>query len=226
MSGPEDVAGSQTLERGLAVLRALGESASGLTTSEAADACGLHRSVIYRLLISLERTGFATRDSEGRYRPGPALTSLARAVPELREVVAPELERLADAVSATACLIEVRAGAAVTVLIAEPRINGPIFTYRLGNRDPLDRGAGGIASLASAPYATGEDERITRAREAGYVVTRGELNAGALGVAAPLPGWNVRAAIAVVSTRDDDADPMIAGVTEAVARLEHSRRLG
>ena len=53
--------GSQTLERGLAVLLELGRHPQGLTTSEVASRCGLHRSITHRLLVSLHRTAFASR---------------------------------------------------------------------------------------------------------------------------------------------------------------------
>ena len=55
--------GSQTLDRGLAVLRELGRHPEGLTTSQVATSCGLHRSITHRLLVSLHRSGFASRDS-------------------------------------------------------------------------------------------------------------------------------------------------------------------
>ena len=219
MTTAEDAGGSQTLERGLAVLVTIGEGTKGLTATEAAEACGLHRSVIYRLLVSLERTGFATRDAEGRYRPGPALSALARNVPELRDIVQPELEAMASHAGATASLVEVRGNAAVTTLIAEPRVSGPLFTYRLGNRDPLDRGAGGIAALASGPPASSESGRVTETRTRGYIVTRGELTPGAIGVAAPLPGWPVRAAISLLSSRHDDEPLLVAAVASTAARI-------
>ncbi|MGZ4168889.1 MAG: helix-turn-helix domain-containing protein, partial [Solirubrobacteraceae bacterium] len=41
---------SLTLERGLRVLRVLGEHPEGLTVSELADALATHRAGIYRLL--------------------------------------------------------------------------------------------------------------------------------------------------------------------------------
>jgi DNA-binding IclR family transcriptional regulator len=88
--------GSQTLERGLLVLAALAEHADGLTASQVAARTGLHRSIAYRLLVSLERTGFAERDDSSRYRAGPALASLASRVrPRLRDVAEPVLHRLA-----------------------------------------------------------------------------------------------------------------------------------
>jgi hypothetical protein len=54
--------GSQTLERGIAALVELSRHPSGLTTSQVATRCDLHRSIANRLLVSLVRTGFAVRD--------------------------------------------------------------------------------------------------------------------------------------------------------------------
>lgn len=49
----------QTLERGLAVLLALGSSEYPLTMSEIADECELPRAVARRMLLSLEEMGYA-----------------------------------------------------------------------------------------------------------------------------------------------------------------------
>ena len=72
-------------------------------------------------------------------------------------------------------------------LVAEPPSDGPRFSYRLGNRDPLDRGAGGVAALAAGPPQPGEPDRVATARAQGFITTHGELNAGAHAIAAPLP---------------------------------------
>ncbi|WP_280331325.1 IclR family transcriptional regulator [Nocardia wallacei] len=152
MPRTEPTDGAQTLERGLAVLVELSRHPDGLTIAQVATACGLHRSITTRLLVSLQRTGFARRDQSGAYRVGPAVAELlGRARPRLREVAGPVLERLARTVDATASLVEVIDGFAVTTLVAEPPTDGPRFSYRLGNRDPLDRGAGGVAALAPPP---------------------------------------------------------------------------
>ncbi|WP_280277264.1 IclR family transcriptional regulator, partial [Nocardia wallacei] len=156
MPRTEPTDGAQTLERGLAVLVELSRHPDGLTIAQVATACGLHRSITTRLLVSLQRTGFARRDESGAYRVGPAVAELlGRARPRLREVAGPVLERLARTVDATASLVEVIDGFAVTTLVAEPPTDGPRFSYRLGNRDPLDRGAGGVAALAAAPPRPG-----------------------------------------------------------------------
>ncbi|WP_216895402.1 IclR family transcriptional regulator [Nocardia alni] len=204
---PEPTDGAQTLERGLAVLVELSRHVDGMTTAQAAAACGLHRSITTRLLVSLQRTGFAHRDEAGAYRVGPAVFGLlGLSHPHLRDVAAPVLDRLARTVDATASLVEVVDGYAVTTLVAEPPSNGPRYSYRLGNRDPLDRGAGGVAALAAGPPQPGESDRVTAARTHGYIITHGELNLGAHAIAAPLPGWGALAAINIVTNRQDIID--------------------
>ncbi len=216
---PEAV-GSQTLERGLLLLAELARHGPGLTATEAAAATGLHRSIVYRLLVSLERTGFAARLDTGRYRLGPEAEALGhRPGPALRAVAEPVLGWLAQEVDATASLVEAQGGAAVTTLVAEPPTGGPRFSYRLGSRDPLDRGAGGLAAGAAMPPTPGEADRLAGIRRAGYVITHGELTPGAIGAAAPLPGWGLRAAVCLVG-----ADPALA--TRAIEPLlEAARRI-
>jgi IclR family pca regulon transcriptional regulator len=52
----------QSLERGLAVLRALGNARTPLTLSEAAQASGLSRAVTRRLLLTLAHLGYVRQD--------------------------------------------------------------------------------------------------------------------------------------------------------------------
>lgn len=222
---PEPGGGSQTLERGLALLVELGRHPQGLTTTDAAVACRLHRSITHRLLVSLQRTGFAARDAEGRYTVGPAAADLAdHGRPRLRDVAEPVLHRLAAVLDATASLVEVVGDAVVTTVVAEPPTDGPRFSYRLGNRDPLDRGAGGLAGLASGPARPGEPDRVAGIREVGHVTTYAELNPGAYGVAAPLPGWQVLAAVNVVTSRKElvttAVEPVLRAVRDITAALD------
>lgn len=212
--------GSQTLERGLAVLVELGRHPAGLNTSQVAAAVGLHRSIAHRLLVSLHRTGFAARDDEGRYLVGPTVgTLLTGNRPDLRAVAEPVLTRLAQQLDATASLVEVVGDAAVTTVVAEPPTDGPRFSYRLGNRDPLDRGAGGLAALAAGPPRAAEPPRVAAVREAGYVVTHAEVNPGAYGIAAPLPGWPVLAAVNIVTADPELSVTSIEPLLRAVADI-------
>ena len=213
--------GSQTRERGLLVLVALAEHAEGLTATEVAARTGLHRSIAYRLLVSLERTGFAQRDPSSRYRAGPALTSLAgRVRPRLRDVAEPVLHRLAVTLDATASLVEVVGDAAVATIVAEPPTDGPRFSYRLGSRDPLDRGAGGLAALASGEPATHDTDRVREVRRVGFATTYGEVNPGAYGAAAPLRGLPGRlASVTVITHREEVVERAVPLVVAAAAEI-------
>ncbi|MFD7868255.1 IclR family transcriptional regulator [Streptomyces sp. NPDC057682] len=222
MTPPNDTesGGSQTLERGLAILVELSRHSEGLNTSQVAAATGFHRSIAHRLLVSLHRTGFASRDDEGRYAVGPAVSGiLGESGPSLRVVAEPVLQRLARQVDATASLVEIIGTAAVTTVVAEPPTDGPLFWYRKGSRDPIDSGSGGLACLASGPPRAGEPERVQSIREAGFVSTHSEVNVGAYGIAAPLPGWPVRAALNVVTADPAIAELAVVHVMEAVAFL-------
>jgi DNA-binding IclR family transcriptional regulator len=218
--------GSQTLERGLLVLATLATHAEGLTVAQAAEESGLHRSIVHRLLTSLARTGFAERDASSRYRVGPALISLAGQMrPRLRATAEPVLQKLASDLDATASLVEVIGDAAVATVVAEPPTNGPRFSYRLGNRDPLDRGAGGLAALASADPAPGDPWRVREVRDAGYAATYGELNPGAYGAAAPIRGLSdTRASVNVVTNREDVMGAAVPRIMAAAQEISEAMR--
>ncbi|HCE60351.1 MAG TPA: IclR family transcriptional regulator, partial [Janibacter terrae] len=90
--------GSQTLDRGLRILELLArdERSDGATMSGLADALGVGRPVVYRLVATLEEHRLVTRD-EGRVRLGLGVQRLTGAVvPALRERARPVLAALAD----------------------------------------------------------------------------------------------------------------------------------
>ena len=61
---------SQTLDRGLRVLEVVAESPDGLTVTELAAALGIGRTVVYRLVVTLEQHAFLRRSADGRCRLG------------------------------------------------------------------------------------------------------------------------------------------------------------
>ncbi|WP_448319604.1 IclR family transcriptional regulator [Streptomyces sp. CO7] len=214
--------GSQTLERGLTALRLIAGRPEGLTAGEVASELGVHRSIAYRLLAALVRQGFAHRDGTGRHRPGVAFYTLAElARPPLLDAARPVLHDLAAHLGVTACLVVAEAGQAVAVAVVEPPGAGPRLSYRVGSRDPLERGAGGLALLAARPAVEGEPDRVAEVRSRGYAATGEELIPGVFGVAAPV-GRAVGeepAAVTVLTHRKELADGAVAAVLEAAARL-------
>ena len=87
---------SQTLDRGLRVLRVLAESPEGLTVTELASRLQVNRTVVYRLVSTLEQHGLLRRDARSRLFVGLGVLHLASAVqPLLRDLAMPVLRSLA-----------------------------------------------------------------------------------------------------------------------------------
>ena len=78
---------SQTLDRGLRVLRVLAESPEGLTVTELSSRLQVNRTVVYRLISTLEQHGLVRRDARSRLFVGLGVLHLASAVqPLLRDL--------------------------------------------------------------------------------------------------------------------------------------------
>ncbi|GAA4677949.1 helix-turn-helix domain-containing protein [Streptomyces chumphonensis] len=187
---------SQTLDRGLRVLKLLADTDHGLTVTELSHKLGVNRTVIYRLLATLEQHSLIRRDLGGRARVGLGVLGLGRQVhPLVREAALPSLRSLAEEVGATAHLTLVDGSDALAVAVVEPSWTDYHVAYRPGFRHPLDRGAAGRAILAGRhPDADPLDS---------YVLTHGELEAGASGAAAPLLGVaGIEGSVGVVMLSD------------------------
>ncbi|MBI3688873.1 MAG: helix-turn-helix domain-containing protein [Actinobacteria bacterium] len=192
---------AQTLDRGLRVLAALAESPQGLSAAEIAEQLGVARPIVYRLLTTLQAHGLARRAADRRFRLGLAVLALARNVqPLLRDVALPVLRTLAGRVGATAHLTVADGDEALAVAVVEPSWTDYHVGYRVGSRHPLGLGAAGRA-IAADP--TGSDRND-------WVVTTGELQPGAHGVAAPVRGvTGLRASVGVVAL--GTLDPAVVG---------------
>lgn len=202
---PVNAAGSarsRTLEKGVRVLEVLANHPDGLGVVELAKAVGVHRTVAYRLLGTLRSHRLVAQTPDGRYRSGAGLLTLSAATHhDLRQAAQPHLTRLADALGATAFLTVCEVDEAVSTCVVEPHHAGLRVTYRVGLRHPLTVSAAGLAILAGRAPTNGERPEVTRGRELGYLVTAGELECGAWGLATPLPGsrWRTEASIGVVA---------------------------
>ncbi|MCI0386559.1 IclR family transcriptional regulator [Streptomyces sp. CNQ085] len=205
---------SQTLDRGLRVLKLLADTDHGLTVTELSVRLGVNRTVVYRLLATLEQHSLVRRDLGGRARVGLGVLRLGRQVhPLVREAALPALRALADDVGATAHLTLVDGNEALAVAVVEPTWTDYHVAYRTGFRHPLDKGAAGRAILAG--------RRPGPELEEGCVLTRGELEAGACGAAAPLLGVNgIEGSVGVVMLSDSvprKVGPRVAQAAQDVA---------
>ncbi len=221
--GPAKAVASQTLDRGLRVLELVAESEQPMTAAEVAVRVGLHRSVTYRMLRTLQDHGLLARDREGRYLPGTALAALARHVASaLTATALPHLERLADSARMTAFLVVRHGDEALTVAVVEPRVSEAHVVYRPGARHAIGRGAPGLALLAGGPPRPDERPQVARARRVGWAFTEGEVVAGLRACAAPVVdrAGTCHAAVSVVFVGTVDLDTLgslVAEVARAVS---------
>lgn len=213
---------SQTLDRGLRVLEVLADAEVPLTSTQLAGALAVHRSIVYRILRTLEDHRLVGRGPDGHWEPGIGLAVLARGVSRsLHAAATPELADLANELGMTAFLAVADRDECLTVLAVEPRHSQAHVSYRPGGRHRLDRGGPGIALLAGGPPRPGERAEVTSARRAGYALTTGEVIPGMSSVAAPVvTGRGVVASVAVVYAAGQVApDHISERVRRAAARI-------
>lgn len=215
----------QTLSRGLQVLEIVSRSPSGLSIAEIAQALGVHRAIAYRLVSTLEEHLLVVRDPEGRIGIGGGVVALSeRYQPQLRAAAQPVLRSLAEASGGTAFLCIAQGDECVAIEVAEPEAPLLKVSYRVGSRHPVTRGAAGLAIAMQRPPRREDPEAIQIARRDGFALTRGQLQEGAIGVAAPLAragraGLSAEACIGVVAMHALDTKAATAAV------LAHRDRL-
>lgn len=229
---PSDSSPSQTLARGLRILDLLADAATPMSVAGLADGLGVHRSVAYRLVRTLEDSSLVVRDAAGLYAIGPHVATLARSVAtDLQSAARPELQRLADDLGMTAFLVVLDRSECVTLLTTEPRTPVASIAQRPGSRHSVLVGAPGIAIqtlLSSADrqshgIAGPEADEVAVAREAGYASSHGEVIPGVTAIAAPVAGA-VPAAIAVLFVSGDDDRAVGERVRAAAATIAQGVR--
>jgi len=207
----------------LRVLEHITESQNPLSVAEVAREVGMHRSITYRMLRTLEDHGLLARDDQGRFQAGAGLAVLAgRFTPALRAVAGRHLLELAVATNKTAFLVVRHGDEAVTIEVVEPPAAAAHVSYRPGLRHAISKGAPGIALLAGEPPQPGERPEVTFARSVGWATSIGEVIQGFRAVAAPVvdSAGVCRAAVAVVFAGSSD----VSGVADFV--VAHAKALG
>ena len=155
-SSASRTAGSQTLARGLEVLRLVAGTPAGLGINEVAEHAGIHRTGAYRLLNTLCDAQLLHRGADGRYRGAAGLLSLsASAYHSLIAAAEPVLRRYADELGATLALIVREGDEAIALRVTAPTSGTYHVSFAEASRHPLDLGAAGHAILASEPASPG-----------------------------------------------------------------------
>ncbi|WP_408623962.1 IclR family transcriptional regulator [Kineosporia rhizophila] len=202
----------QTLSRGIAALEVLAAADEALSIGELATRLGLHRSITYRIVRTLEHHGLVARDAAGDLVLGAGLATLARNVSrDLQTAVLPELTAIANECGMTAFLTILDGQEIVTLISVEPRAAVATVAQRPGTRHALDRGAPGRAVQRVVSR-----DRGALPHALPYETSHDEVTPGLSSIAVPLdvPGQQP-AAIAVVYLTGGTVD--VAAIGERLA---------
>ncbi|WP_020205667.1 MULTISPECIES: IclR family transcriptional regulator [Cupriavidus] len=208
---------NQSLEKGLAVLRAFSAERRTMTIADVAEAAGINKSSAQRMVFTLEQLGYLRRHPQTRrYQLAPRVMEIGfnyLAANPLIEVANPFLSELTKVTTETSCLTEPDLLDMVYIARFVSAHFVPVH-MPIGSRIPMYCTASGRAYLSALPEddalaAIGRAQRIAHtvhtrtqvddilavlreARQRGYAVNCEELFLGDMTIAAPVIGGNGR----------------------------------
>ncbi len=217
----------QTLDRGLLALEVISRSPQGISVAELAKQLDVARAICYRIVSTLEHRSLVTRLPDGQLRLGSGVAVLAsRFAPQFQHGAVSILDELAEQTGTTSFLSTAQGADCVAIMVAEPKDAVLHVGYRVGTRHPLTQGAAGIAILALRRATADDGEDVVTARADGYSVTRGQLERGAVGIAAGVQpiagagdGRGAEYSVGVVALDGLDVDAAATAVRAAGERL-------
>ncbi|MGG0035302.1 IclR family transcriptional regulator [Priestia megaterium] len=203
-----DKSTSQTLRRGLLILDLFHTHSSQLTVKEITAKLNISSTITFRLVNTLIECGYLTKDSStGKLRLGLNSYKLgiyADPIPQLRETAMPFLEHIAQLTKETVSLNVIDPITLEGVCVASIESPHDVkFSRPVGLSRPLHKGASRKVLLAfmdptqqelvfqKIPPTDNMDIEVLKKdleniRIQGFSHTEGEVNEGALNVAAPI----------------------------------------
>jgi DNA-binding IclR family transcriptional regulator len=227
MSGTGSASGgyrerNSTADRALDILLMFTDEQPVISGNAVADRLGVARSTAYRYLQSLVGNRFLEEAPGGGFRLGLRILEIARLARRsygLSEVALPAMTALSEAVRETVLLTRRVGDLVVCVDRAEAGGQPVRISYEVGSTLPINAGASALVLLAWSPVdetrrllaatdlrrftnatLTEVDaimDRLAQIRQAGYSVTRAELDPDVLGIAAPIRDQQDRVVAAV-----------------------------
>jgi IclR family transcriptional regulator, pca regulon regulatory protein len=217
-----DLLFNQSLEKGLAVLRAFSATRRTMTLAELAEATSITKSSAQRMVYTLERLGYVRKHPvTRRFQLAPRVMTIGYnylAADTLIDVANPFLSELTNITGETTCLTEPDDDVMVYVARFVCTKFVPIH-MPIGSRIPMYCTASGRAYLSALPDSealarlqamervahtphtlTDLDaitERLMQARRVGYAINREEWFIGDMTIAAPVLGSHGRPVAAV-----------------------------
>ena len=237
------MAGTQALERGLAVLGTVAAASSSLSIAEIAAALDMPESSAYRVVQALRRCGLLSRVGRSGVRMGPAVFSLARSAQrqvadDIPMIALPFMKVLVESTGETAiltvpygldvvCVETVEGPQPLHVSFPKHSVTPLYAGSAVAALAHLDARLAGLVTASARGHLYADGQAVTEehlrqqtavVRERGYVVSRGEVDARATSVGVPLfegVGHCV-AAMSVAAPTDRVTDDVLTSLIRAV----------
>jgi IclR family acetate operon transcriptional repressor len=197
--------GAQTVDRALNVLNVLVNSSGPVTLDRITGLAGLHRSIVYRLLRSLENAGYVARSEEGGgYGIGPTLLAMSVSVAQRFDVgslVRPAMEQIVEEFGETVSLHVHNGDRRICVEVAEGTHpirrmipvgeSHPVYVGETGRALLATMSDNEVSRLIEMARADGQDvdslrEGIEQTRLHGYFIGIGTRTADVGAISVPL----------------------------------------
>lgn len=191
----------RAVDRALDILLAFRPGESRISAGELLRRVDLSRPTLYRLLRTLEQRGFVASSGEPqRFSLGPAIAQLSQAWSsgnDITELARPVMDRLWQETGETVALL-MHSGRERVCVAELPSAQPLSFRRGVGHREDVTLGASGRAIIAFLPNQStylialpaerrhAYEAELKRIRTDGYAVSREELIAGAIAMAAPI----------------------------------------
>ena len=234
---------NSTADRALTILQMFSDEKLVVPATEVAELLGVARSTAYRYLQTLVQADFLSEDGRGGFRLGMKvlqLSRLARRSYGLSDIAVPAMRELTERFHQTV-LLTGRMGNSVVCLEREEAVEQYVrLSYERGTVLALNAGASAQVLLAwlddseldkllknvelrkftdaSITEPKALKKRLAEIKENGFAITLGEVDAEAMGIAAPIfsSAGSVVAALSVVLIRSRVTTEKIDEIVEAV----------
>lgn len=177
--------GVASVDKALTILKLFSSESPELTLIQIANATGLYKSTILRLLASLENSLMIVKQSNTKYILGPAIAVLYTAClhqQSLEKIVVTTLEKLTAETNESAAF-HIRQGDQRLCLYRVDSTQALRDHVKVGDLLPIDKGAGGRVLVA---FDGGNDRLSKKIRQDMVLAISGDRDKEISGISAPV----------------------------------------
>lgn len=202
---------NQSVQRAIRIMHLFSAKENELSLTEISRKTGIHKSIVFRILATLESEGWLIKNPEtSKYMLGVRLLSLSGVVLgelSIRKIALPVMEELSEKTGETVVLTMSSNGGAICIEKIDSDSSVRITT-QVGRHYPLHAGATGLAVLMGMPDNQIKEvlnreplekitnktitdpelifEMVKEAKKDGYIISVGTVDPGVVAIGIPL----------------------------------------